>query len=208
MGGWWCQMTRELVSILREMEALRSWYLSHTDPSAEWGLVWVRAREEAETLMEKPGACLASSGVAGDGENIRLSYEVDTELTGFADGLAVGRRESNLSKQCQNWTQLSSVCWLLWNAAAGFRRALSLQIKVRLSVEINGGPASRKSRAYFSWVCWCQWASHLHYGFERLKDTQEKEHAWWGQGKHCGCLGWRLVDGEAIWTLTTSRIFC
>lgn len=64
-------------------------------------------------MMGKQGTCLASNGVAGDGENIYLSYEVDTELTGFADGLAVGSRESGLSKQRQNWTQLSSVCWLL-----------------------------------------------------------------------------------------------
>lgn len=48
--------------------------------------------------MEKEGACLASSGVPGDGENMHLSYELDTNLTGFADGLAVGRREGNLSK--------------------------------------------------------------------------------------------------------------
>lgn len=64
-------------------------------------------------MMEKQGTCLASNGVAGDGENIYLSYKVDTELTGFADGLVVGRRESDLSKQLQNWTQLSSVCCLL-----------------------------------------------------------------------------------------------
>lgn len=48
--------------------------------------------------MEKEGACLASSGVPGDGENMHLSYELDTDLTGFADGLAVGRREGDLSK--------------------------------------------------------------------------------------------------------------
>lgn len=66
-----------------------------------------------ETVMEKQGTCLASNGFAGDGENIHLSYEVDTELTGFADGSTVGRRESDMSKQRQNWTQLSSVCWLL-----------------------------------------------------------------------------------------------
>lgn len=57
-----------------------------------------RAREDTETVMEKEGACLASGGVPGDGENMHLSYDLDTDLTGFADGLAVGRREGNLSK--------------------------------------------------------------------------------------------------------------
>lgn len=74
---------------------------------------WSESKRGTETVMEKQGACLASNGVAGDGESIHLSYEVDTELTGFADGSAVGRRESDLSKQRQNWTQLSSVCWRL-----------------------------------------------------------------------------------------------
>lgn len=74
---------------------------------------WSESKRGTETVMEKQGACLASNGVAGDGENIHLSYEVDTELTGFADGSAVGRRESDLAKQRQNWTQLSSVCWRL-----------------------------------------------------------------------------------------------
>ena len=56
------------------------------------------AREDAEAVMEKEGACLASRGVPGDGENMHLSYELKTDLTGFADGLVVGRREGDLSK--------------------------------------------------------------------------------------------------------------
>lgn len=60
----------------------------------------VRAREDAETVMEKAGPAWRPSGggAPGDGENRHLSYELDTDLTGFADGLAVGRREGDLSK--------------------------------------------------------------------------------------------------------------